>query len=89
MSKVYRASIFVETAGPSVSANVYEFDCITVDGVEFARVLDRLEPIRESGPYQFHATREAALTATASKLTAIASEMLVRAEEMREEAAGV
>ena len=86
MSKVYRALTFLDRDG--VVASVHGYDRILVDGVPFARIGDRLEPLSlRSGDW--HETREAALLAGAEKLTNMATEMLLKAEAMREEAAGV
>ena len=86
MSKVYRSIIHVGRDG--VEAHVWSYDKVIVDGVPFARVLGRLDPVLAS-PGEWHDTREAALRACASKLTEISSEALRKAEQMREEAAGV
>ena len=86
MSKVFRALTFVDRDG--LVAAVHGHDRIVVDGVPFARVADRLEPLSlRSGDW--HETREAALLAGAEKLTNMATEMLLKAEAMREEANGV
>ena len=84
INRVYRAITFVDHLG--LAASVRGYDRIVVDGIPYAKVLDRLEPIKRGEWYE---TRDAALRAGAAKLTGMASEMLKRAEEMREEAAGV
>ena len=86
MSKVYRFIVHVGRDG--VDAHVWSYDKVIVDGVPYAMVLDRLEQVRAS-PGEWHDTREAALRACASKLTDISSDALRKAEQMREEAAGV